>query len=246
MIIGAAVVNGNAVLDVDAVNNDKGILIPRLSSAQRTAISGLGASDEGLLVYDETSGSFWFWSGSQWNELGSAGGGNSWGLTGNAGTVDGTNFLGTTDEVALELRVNNKRVLRIEPAGGGSIKPNIIGGSPSNSVSAGVVGATIGGGGDSSFPNQVTAGGGTVSGGRRNTASGLFATVPGGQQNTAGGSFSFAAGLQANALHDGTFVWADNTGTVFGSTAINQFLIRANGGVGINKNNPATALDVNG
>ncbi|MCB0306929.1 MAG: hypothetical protein KDI38_24410, partial [Calditrichaeota bacterium] len=52
VIIGAAVANGNAVLDVDAVNNDKGILIPRLSTAQRTAIGGLGATDEGLLVYD--------------------------------------------------------------------------------------------------------------------------------------------------------------------------------------------------
>ncbi|MCB9088508.1 MAG: hypothetical protein H6628_09385 [Calditrichae bacterium] len=171
---------------------------------------------------------------------------SGWSLTGNAGTVGGTNFIGTTDNVALDFRVNNMRALRIEPAGASGIIPNIIGGSQENSVSAGVAGATIGGGGEFSSPNQVTAGGGTVSGGRGNTASGLFATVPGGQQNTAAGSFSFAAGIQANALHNGTFVWADNTGTVFGSTAINQFLIRANGGVGINKNNPATALDVNG
>ena len=244
VIIGAALANGNAVLDVDAVNNDKGILIPRLSTAQRTAMSGLAATDEGLLVYDETSGSFWYWSGSQWNELANAGAVNSWGLTGNAGTVDGTNFLGTTDNVALDFRVGNNRALRIEPAG--VDKPNIIGGNAFNSVSAGVVGATIGGGGEPTFPNQVTASSGTVSGGRKNTAGGFAATVPGGQQNTAGGSYSFAAGIGANALHDGTFVWADNGTTSFGSTAINQFLIRAGGGVGINKNNPATALDVNG
>ena len=194
VIIGAAVANGNAVLDVDAINNDKGILIPRLSSAQRTAIGGLGASDEGLLVYDETSGSFWFWSGSQWNELGSAGGGNSWGLTGNAGTVDGTNFLGTTDNVGIDFRVNNSRALRLEYAEpwAGKPAPNVIGGASGNTVSAGVFSATIAGGGntDSGQFNKVEAYGGTVGGGINNTASGSSAVVGGGAYNTASGSIT--------------------------------------------------------
>jgi hypothetical protein len=37
-----------------------------------------------------------------------------WGLTGNAGTVDGTNFLGTTDSVPLTFRVNNQQAGRID------------------------------------------------------------------------------------------------------------------------------------
>ncbi len=40
--------NINAILDVDASTNDKGILIPRITTAQRTGIVGLGAGDEGL------------------------------------------------------------------------------------------------------------------------------------------------------------------------------------------------------
>jgi len=39
---------------------------------------------------------------------------SGWGLTGNAGTVDGTNFIGTTDDVALNFRVNNQRSGRID------------------------------------------------------------------------------------------------------------------------------------
>ena len=42
-------------------------------------------------------------------------GGGGWSLTGNAGTAPGTNFLGTTDNEALELRANGKRALRLEP-----------------------------------------------------------------------------------------------------------------------------------
>src|SRR5881296_2316119 len=38
-----------------------------------------------------------------------------WRLDGNSGTIPGTQFLGTTDTNALELKVNNSRVLRIEP-----------------------------------------------------------------------------------------------------------------------------------
>ena len=37
-----------------------------------------------------------------------------WSLTGNAGTVDGTNFMGTTDNVPLTLKVNNQKAGRID------------------------------------------------------------------------------------------------------------------------------------
>ncbi len=55
-----------------------------------------------------------------------------------------TAVLGTTDNQALDIRVNNSRVMRYEP---NAISPNVIGGSPANNVTAGVAGATIGGGG---------------------------------------------------------------------------------------------------
>jgi hypothetical protein len=135
--------------------------------------------------------------------------GRYWSLTGNAGTTFGTHFLGTTDNVALELRVNNERALRLEP---NATSPNLIGGYSGNSVAEGVVGATIGGGGRSDHPNEVTAnyatvGGGvwnkasewaTVSGGVQNIASGHKAAVGGGQLNTASGEKATVSGGISN------------------------------------------------
>jgi hypothetical protein len=39
---------------------------------------------------------------------------NNWLLTGNAGTVDGVNFIGTTDNVPFNIRVNNEKAGRID------------------------------------------------------------------------------------------------------------------------------------
>ena len=139
----------------------------------------------------------------------------------------------------------------------------MIGGSPVNLVAPGVLGATIGGGGvvsylgNSSYTNKVTADFGTVGGGRQNnrwgdaTVGGGFqntcgyaATVPGGILNSAAGFSSFAAGFRAKANHTGAFVWADSTDADFPSTANNQFLIRASGGVGIGTTAPGQLLQV--
>jgi hypothetical protein len=119
-----------------------------------------------------------------------------WKLGGNAGTTPGTDFLGTSDNTALELKVNGLRALRIEPQGD---SPNLIGGSAANSIGPGVTGATIGGGGGApGTENKVTGGLGTVGGGWQNTAGGS-ATVPGGQGNSAGGNYSAAGGGFFNA-----------------------------------------------
>jgi hypothetical protein len=87
----------------------------------------------------------------------------------------------------------------------------------------------------------VTGEGASVGGGYRNIASGLYATIPGGFSNQASGDYSFAAGHEAKAVHRGSFVWADYTPTsaasAFSSSAGNQFLIRAQNGVGIGTSN---------
>jgi hypothetical protein len=85
-----------------------------------------------------------------------------------------------------------------------------------------------------------------IGGGGNNTASGTYAVVPGGDANRAEGNNSFAAGRSANALHAGSFVWADSSGGVFSSSGVNQFNVRAAGGVGINTTNPAATLHVIG
>jgi hypothetical protein len=141
------------------------------------------------------------WDGSAWTcgDDDTGPGGDFWSLTGNAGTSPGTHFLGTTDDQALEVRVNNARALRIEPTAG---SPNLIGGHSANEVTDGVWGATIGGGGNSAYANRVTDNGGTVSGGRGNRAgdddgvlhSASFATVGGGLVNIASGLYATVGG----------------------------------------------------
>ncbi|HPF41221.1 MAG TPA: hypothetical protein P5081_09360 [Phycisphaerae bacterium] len=122
-----------------------------------------------------------------------------------------------------------------------------VSGGASNTASG--IGAFIGGGGEfdpASSPNVASGRLSVVAGGSGNMASGDYSVSPGGQENIAAGDFSFAAGRKASARHDGAFVWADSQLAEFASTAGDQFLIRASGGVGINRNDPATALDVNG
>jgi hypothetical protein len=115
-----------------------------------------------------------------------------------------------------------------------------VGGGINNTASS--VSATVGGGtGNTASSILTTVSGGevntasgglaTVGGGSGNTASGGSATVPGGQSNTASGNFSFAAGRRAKAIHDGSFVWGDSTNADVSSTANNQFVARAVGGV---------------
>jgi trimeric autotransporter adhesin len=76
--------------------------------------------------------------------------------------------------------------------------PNLIGGHISNTVSSGVVGATIGGGGASGGANYVTADYATVGGGGINTASGSHATVGGGWYNTASSWDATVGGGESN------------------------------------------------
>jgi hypothetical protein len=85
---------------------------------------------------------------------------------------------------------------------------------------------------------------GTIGGGYQNSVSGDYATVPGGRDNTADGNHSFAYGYRAKSVHSGSVVWADQTEADFTSTGEDQFIIRAQGGVGIGTDSPAGQLDV--
>lgn len=102
--IGTTNPDGSAVLDVTAT--DKGMLVPRLTTAQRVAISSPAA---GLLVYDTTAQGFWFYNGSSWSDLSTGSATIGWALDGNAGTDSSIHFIGTTDNVPLNFRVNNSR-----------------------------------------------------------------------------------------------------------------------------------------
>ncbi len=135
-------------------------------------------------------------------------GGRFWYLGGNAGTVAGTHFLGTADNQPLELKVNGGRAFRLEP--NASLAPNVIGGAAYNVVGAGVVGATIAGGGSVAnlYTNQVLANYGTIGGGSRQLISpgANSGTIAGGYLNELGSSANSAAigGGRYNAVAGGS------------------------------------------
>jgi hypothetical protein len=140
------------------------------------------------------------------------------------GTYDGQTFVVLTD---------GRASLRLMPTAE-DFAPNIIGGYEGNSVEGeGVEGATISGGGHRTRENAVEGDFGTVGGGAGNVAGGMYATVPGGQENVAEGNFSLAAGRYAQALHNGSFVWADSTTASQESFGDHTFTVRASGGTRI-------------
>ncbi|MCA6437432.1 MAG: hypothetical protein IM600_17380 [Bacteroidetes bacterium] len=116
----------SAMLDITSTTS--GLLIPRMTTAQRTAIA---APATGLKVYDTTTGTFWYFNGIVWVQLLNTSTG--WSTTGNAGTLLGTNFLGTTDNVGFSLRTNNTERIRVLNTGeigltGVPAAPTVIGG----------------------------------------------------------------------------------------------------------------------
>jgi hypothetical protein len=103
-----------------------------------------------------------------------------------------------------------------------------IGGGFYNAILTGNTGSTISGGYNSTM--QTNAWYSTIGGGYHNSVSGSYGIVAGGDENTANTN-SFAAGHRAKADHQGAFVWADSTDADAASTADNQFVARASGGV---------------
>lgn len=73
--IGTTAPNSSAALDITSTT--KGLLIPRVTSAQRTAIA---APATGLLVFDTGTKTIWAFDGAAWKNLYSNGGGGSFSL----------------------------------------------------------------------------------------------------------------------------------------------------------------------
>jgi hypothetical protein len=108
--------NASALLDVKSTA--KGMLIPRMSSTERNAIASPAT---GLLVFQNAPDSigFFYYDGSKWTWMFSTANADSlaWRTKGNSGTSEAANFLGTVDDVALNIRVNNQKAGRIPSSG---------------------------------------------------------------------------------------------------------------------------------
>jgi hypothetical protein len=124
---------------------------------------------------------------------------------------------------------------------------SFIGGGFNNYIWSNTLAATVAGGYINFIRTNATSA--AIGGGQYNTVepNATHATIPGGFQNTVAAPFTFAEGNHDSANHSGAFVWSDSSSSnAFASTAPNQFLIRASGGVGIGTRSPGTALHVTG
>lgn len=105
---GAAAV-ASAILDITSTTS--GLLVPRMTTANRTAIA---APATGLLVYDTNFQAFWYFDGTIWRPFLSNNTG--WTTIGNTGTVPATNFMGSIDNVDVVFRTNNTETFRMTNA----------------------------------------------------------------------------------------------------------------------------------
>jgi len=112
-----------------------------------------------------------------------------------------------------------------------------ISGGTINIIQSGSSGVSIGGG----ISNSIASGSSsaTIAGGQSNFVFAPYGMIPGGAYNTAG-NFAFAAGQRAVANAKGAFVWSDGSATTT-STAVDQFMVRASGGVIIYSSSGNTA-----
>ena len=100
--IGTASPHSSAVLDITSTS--KGLLIPRMTSAER---SGIPTPASGLIIYDLNTESVWINTSGGWVNMNNSGT-PGWSLAGNSGSNPGTNFIGTTDNQSLMFKVNNQ------------------------------------------------------------------------------------------------------------------------------------------
>lgn len=217
--VGIGTQNPNEKLTIEGVLSMKEAISPTTNAGYGKLF--VKSSDNNLYFLND--------AGDEMNLSGSGLANNYWNINGNAGTNPGTNFLGTTDNNALQFHVNNMRAMRIEP---NSTSPNLIGGFSGNNVNGGIFGASIAGGGTNGNINQVLDNYSVIGGGYNNVAGDMnfdayAATVGGGSDNNAihrytvvDGGFSNTADRQFATIGGGSYNLASHQyATISGGTS---------------------------
>jgi len=202
--------DGSSILDIKST--DKGVLIPRMDSAQRVAIS---TPATGLLVY-QTNGTdgFYYFNGSEWESLSS--GASNWALNGNDIINSNSGYVGIgTDIPEKLLHVNGEALINGDAFINGLTIGHGTGDDPDNtslgmyalgSNTTGTVNTAIG---KDALHSNTTGSGNTAIGlntlyenttGNRNTANGLSALISNttGSWNTANGGYTLYANTEGN------------------------------------------------
>ena len=213
--------NASAMLDVKSTV--KGLLIPRMTRTERNAIASPAT---GLIIFQNAPDSvgLYYYTGSKWTLLFSNANSDSlaWRTGGNVATVDANNFIGTTDNIPFNIRVNNQKAGRIDNVTWNSF----YGYQAANANTSGLHNTAIGyqaltanlsGTNNTAIGSRAAISNTT---GNQNTAMGEGAmylnTV--GQNNTAVGvyaMFNNVAGSNGTAIGNQAMLYANNTTTPF-------------------------------
>jgi len=114
--IGTTTPHASAMLELKS--NSQGILIPRMTAAERIAITNpaTGLLISGLLVYQtDFVKAFYYYDGTVWKTFSS--GGSGWDLFGDTATSPTTNKVGTTDAQGLAIGANSTEAIRVSSTG---------------------------------------------------------------------------------------------------------------------------------
>jgi trimeric autotransporter adhesin len=223
--------DNSALLELES--NNKGLLLSRVSLSNTTTWGLVGSTPvAGMLVYNtnasitSSSTSYpviqggvgcYYWNGSGWVAIKMD---LPWTVIGNASTNSSTNFLGTTDNHPLVLKVNNTKAGYLDSSGGNGT--TIFGVSAiSNNLTATYTGVDNTAIGNLAMQNLTT--------GSWNTAVGKNAlqAVTTGGTNTAVGQFALGSNVSGwNNTAVGQTALANNTGS--SNTAVGQAALSFN------------------
>ena len=131
--IGIGTTSPNGSLEVTSTND--GLLIPRVAlSATNVATVITPTTSE--LVYNtftsalgpnQVSPGYYYWNGAAWIKLATGNTNNDWSVTGNSGTVAGTNFIGTTDAIDFRIKTGGADRWNFSNANSGQLQSYSLG-----------------------------------------------------------------------------------------------------------------------
>lgn len=244
-----ALPNSSALLDM--TSNTKGVLIPRMTTTERNAIA---TPATGLLVFDNTTNSFWFYNSSAWTELNTGGGSSKWNLNGTNISNNNSGNVGIgTGTPSARLHVTDSSVLF--SAGGPPIatpgnppiqgegrrmmwyadkaafRAGFVAGTDWDKDNIGDYSFAVGSNTTASGQNSTAMGRSTLASGYASTAMGYFASSSGNQSfamgyaTSASGGQSFAMGYATSASGNQSFAMGQST-TASGdnSTALGSYV----------------------
>ncbi|MEM6316307.1 MAG: tail fiber protein [Bacteroidota bacterium] len=197
--------DASAMLDVSSTN--KGLLIPRMNSTNRESINNPAT---GLMVFDTTTNSFWYYSGS-WQEIGKSAFTSQNGITFSNNQAD--DFVVGADSLNHGSGEEHKLFFNKEK---GAFRVGTISNTSWNSDNLGQYSFAGGNNSKASQPYTFAFGSAAVASnsyanafGQNTTASGQYATVFGVSSN-ASGNYTLAGGLGVDATETFSIAFGNN------------------------------------